>query len=292
MVGLLAARLQPLRLVARRLLPDTPGRRTARRRMPASQVTHFDGTVPLARGSGRAPAPPAPTAYQKNRHHGRAYDKRDQHKRVRYREGPQRGVAPTPGRPAGPPASPTVESRGEGHGQHMAPDAGRATGRATNGVITALAEGITVAEAATRAGISRAAARKRLRRGSWRAWKAGGEWRIDPASLEAEVALPPSGPAGSATAPDGGRPAADPALLEALRDEVAYLRRKLDERDEELRRQTITIAQLVSRLPQLPAPAEGGGQAETRDGTARGEGRRRWWRRLLWGVNQSAPPRP
>jgi hypothetical protein len=147
----------------------------------------------------------------------------------------------------------------------VAPDAGPAT----NGAAVTLPAGITVAEAADRAGISRVAARKRLRRGSWRAWKLDGEWRVDPASVEAvsgEVveAGPPAGrPAERATAPPAGPPAARPAetdgpLLEALRDEVVYLRRKLDERDEELRRQTVTIAQLVARLPQLPAPASGG----------------------------------
>ncbi|HEX2324477.1 MAG TPA: hypothetical protein VHQ00_03705, partial [Chloroflexota bacterium] len=61
-----------------------------------------------------------------------------------------------------------------------APDTGPDAGRATNGAVTTLPGGITVAEAAGRAGISRAAARKRLRRGSWRAWKLDGEWRVDP----------------------------------------------------------------------------------------------------------------
>lgn len=143
----------------------------------------------------------------------------------------------------------------------MAPDTALDAGPATDTQVRALPGGVTVAEAAERAGISRAAARKRLRRGSWRAWKIDGEWRVDPASLDEEAGSPAvpdaAPPAGSTVVPDTGRatgPDAAP-LLAALQDEVTYLRRKLDERDEEMRRQTITIAQLVSRLPQLQAAA-------------------------------------
>jgi hypothetical protein len=75
-------------------------------------------------------------------------------------------------------------------------------------------------------------------------------------------------------------------LLEALRSEVAYLRRKLDERDEELRRQTVTLAQLVARLPQpaappeLPAPDVQATPPQTQDDAAPQEARRSWWVRL------------
>jgi hypothetical protein len=75
-------------------------------------------------------------------------------------------------------------------------------------------------------------------------------------------------------------------LLEALRSEVAYLRRKLDERDEELRRQTVTLAQLVARLPQPAAPPElqaPGVQAappQTQDDAAPQEAQHSWWVRL------------
>jgi hypothetical protein len=72
---------------------------------------------------------------------------------------------------------------------------------------------------------------------------------------------------------------------------VMYLRRKLDERDEEVRRLTITLAQAVARLPQLPAPEPPGAEPPTPPAPP-GEthptpppepvARRSWWQRL-WG---------
>lgn len=197
---------------------------------------------------------------------------------------------------------------GRGTAPDMAPDMAPDAGSATDTQVRALPGGVTVAEAAERAGISRAAARKRLRRGSWRAWKIDGEWRVDPASLDEEAGSPAAPdvapPAGSSVAPDtgrvtgpdatldGGRPTAPDAapLLAALQDEVTYLRRKLDERDEEMRRQTITIAQLVSRLPQLqppPVPAEAPPESEEAEEAQPQEAiapeppeQRPWWRRV------------
>ena len=62
-------------------------------------------------------------------------------------------------------------------------------------------------------------------------------------------------------------PLSEDVTLEALRTEVDYLRRKRDERDEELRRQTITVTQLIARVPQLSAhPTASAAQATSTNG--------------------------
>jgi|SRR5215204_609652 len=44
--------------------------------------------------------------------------------------------------------------------------------------------------------------------------------------------------------------------LEDMREQVAFLRRELDHRTDEIRRRDTIIAQLTQRIPELPAPEE------------------------------------
>jgi len=97
---------------------------------------------------------------------------------------------------------------------------------------------------------------------------------------------------------EGGREAqveGDGALVEALRDQVTYLREQLDIRTEELREHRRLLAGLIERVPELEAPREASGAPETVEeepesaeprsaaGGAQEAVRRSWWRRVFGG---------
>ncbi len=70
------------------------------------------------------------------------------------------------------------------------------------------------------------------------------------------------------------RPSDDQSeLVEALRDQVNYLREQLEEerrvRTEERRRQDTIIAQLMQRIPEIEAPREPSGATEPRESPER-----------------------
>jgi excisionase family DNA binding protein len=96
--------------------------------------------------------------------------------------------------------------------------------------------GMPVGEAARALGISVPAVRKRIRRGTLRAYKVDGEWR---------VIVQPPGQAGGDTDRPGdvtiGEAVAQAARIRHLEEEVAFLRG--------------LVAELVGRVPQLSAPA-------------------------------------
>jgi hypothetical protein len=97
---------------------------------------------------------------------------------------------------------------------------------------------------------------------------------------------------------EGGREAqveGDGALVEALRDQVTYLREQLDIRTEELREHRRLLAGLIERVPELEASREASGAPETVEeepesaeprsaaGGAQEAVRRSWWRRVFGG---------
>ena len=145
---------------------------------------------------------------------------------------------------------------------------------------------VDVGQAARALGISVPAVRKRIRRGSLRAYKVDGVWR---------VVLPAGGVAGGEPERDvgslSGEPAGQDALIEQLRSENAFLRG--------------LVAELTRRVPELPVPSSTTRESDPAPGpspsamerqnpsaakdeatpaanvpTARPQ-RRSWWRRLL-----------
>jgi excisionase family DNA binding protein len=117
-------------------------------------------------------------------------------------------------------------------------------------------EAMTVAEASERLGISKEAVRKRISRGTLRADR-------DSDGMVRVYVLPSDTPSGTVTASE---------LVEELRDQVRYLRQQLDQeraaRTEERRRHDTLMAQLTSRIPELPpgsATAEGSSSSEARE---------------------------
>jgi hypothetical protein len=101
---------------------------------------------------------------------------------------------------------------------------------------------VDVGEASRELGISSDAVRKRIARGSLESTRRDGNvlvW-LDEGRTEA------------------GREAQveeDGALVEALRDQVTYLKEQLDIRTEELREHRRLLAGLIERVPELEAPA-------------------------------------
>ena len=159
--------------------------------------------------------------------------------------------------------------------------------------------GLPIAEAAEVLGLSATAVRKRVKRGSLAAHKGpDGCWYV-----EIEPGSPP------------GHTIDQPALVARLTDEVAFLRRELERRGEELSRERESreaeqrrraeevhteqerraeelrrkdvllaefaqrIAELSNRLPELPATAA----APAAQGLEPRPGRTSWWKRLLYG---------
>lgn len=96
-------------------------------------------------------------------------------------------------------------------------------------------EPVDVGEAARILGISVAAVRKRIRRGSLRAWKVDGVWR---------VVLPAGPEPGRTESVDAGQDVSTTALIAQLRGENEFLRG--------------LVAELVGRVPAQPAELPAG----------------------------------
>jgi len=144
-------------------------------------------------------------------------------------------------------------------------------------------------EAADALGVSKDAVRQRIRRGTLRSDK-GEDGRV-------YVYLDASADDVHADAPR--EVAADPALVDELRDRVRYLERQVEEERDARRRADTLLAQLMQRIPELEAPPETPSDerespdtveqepewAEPRpDAPGAQEGvQRPWWRRVLGG---------
>jgi len=115
---------------------------------------------------------------------------------------------------------------------------------------------VDVGEASRELGISSDAVRKRVARGSLESTRQDGNvlvW-LDESRTEA------------------GREAQveeDGALVEALRDQVTYLKEQLDIRTEELREHRRLLAGLIERVPELEAPAGEPASSQTHEDAAR-----------------------
>lgn len=147
-------------------------------------------------------------------------------------------------------------------------------------------QGVPIAEAARILGLSTEAVRKRIARQSLRGYKHGRQWYV---LIEHKVSGHEPSASGQAAfgsrQPDhnGQLPGHSDlsennlyqVLVDTLRDEIAFLRQQLQERDEELRRKDALMASLTQRIPALP---DHGGN---RDQTA-GPVRRRLWSWLPW----------
>jgi hypothetical protein len=146
--------------------------------------------------------------------------------------------------------------------------------RVDSGRTARVDDGLTLAEAALRLGTSSEAVRKRVKRGSLYGELHDGRWYV---YLDRQPDSPGSQRVGARV--DGqvdARVAADQtALVQQLRDENSYLRAELthayEQLAEERRRSDTILAQLASRLPELPAPQP---QPEA---PAEPPRRRRWW---------------
>ena len=155
---------------------------------------------------------------------------------------------------------------------------------------------VTVADAAKLLGLSTEAVRMRVKRGTLASTRVAGTVYV---LLSQPNAGPNGQPNGGPNAqPNGGpndRPNDQTALVRSLEDQVAYLRRQLATRDEELRRKDHLLAAALERIPELlPGPdaepreapqtaaEEADGVVNTPStGTAPQEGSepRSWWRR-------------
>jgi len=145
---------------------------------------------------------------------------------------------------------------------------------------------LTLRGASEELGVSVEAVRKRVKRGSLRSEK-GPDGRV---YVYLDAGVYPSPP----DREEGGE------LVEALRDQIEYLQRQVEEEREARRRADVMLSRLMDRLPELEAPQEGrqepaGGQERAPEGqdasgthpdrqepTQRQE-TRPWWRRLLGG---------
>ena len=157
-------------------------------------------------------------------------------------------------------------------------------------------EGLTVAEAAGRLGVTPDAVRRRLHRGTLAGAKtADGEWRVwlpEPAPGEEA-----GGRQDAARTPPGEAPGdlipVYEARLAEMREDLAFLRNELTARSEELRRKDHIIAGFIERLPELPAgedaprtqPEGPGAPAGAETAQQRSPSWwRRWWRRMREGA--------
>jgi hypothetical protein len=114
-------------------------------------------------------------------------------------------------------------------------------------------ERVDIAEAATRLQTTPEAIRKRIRRGSLEASKQDGRWYV-----VLDVSRTASSSEGAGRPGDGvqdtGQDASRTELVDALKDEILFLRRELEQRSEEIQRRDVIIAQLTDQLRRLPAP--------------------------------------
>src|SRR5215204_3572863 len=149
-------------------------------------------------------------------------------------------------------------------------------------------DGTTVADAARVLGISEGAVRKRVERG-----KLSAERTPDGRLLVFLDATTTD--ATRDTTHDRPRPSRDDRYTRSLEDQVEYLRRQLERRDEELREHRRLLAGLIERVPELEAassPREPTRASETATpeeervdvadrsvGPETGTQSRPWWRR-------------
>jgi hypothetical protein len=156
----------------------------------------------------------------------------------------------------------------------------------------------TVAQAATRLGITEGAVRSRIKRGALPTAKEGGTVYV----------LLGGGTPQSNQPTNTGVPTDQSELVASLRDQVRYLREQLDAereaRTEARRPHDTVVAQLVSKIPAIeappdereapetveeapdraePRPATGGAQEPPQTLAGRGSGTARgsWWRRMF-----------
>ena len=116
---------------------------------------------------------------------------------------------------------------------------------------------LMVVEAAARLGISSDAVRSRLNRGTLEGRKEEDGWVV---YLPVEPTVDQPSPAVERPSTDREPTVAPDALLTskdetitALRDEVAFLRRELETRTDELQRRDVLLREALERIPQLPA---------------------------------------
>jgi len=138
-------------------------------------------------------------------------------------------------------------------------------------------------EAADALGVSKDALRQRIRRGTLRSDK-GEDGRV-------YVYLDASTDDVHADAPREA--AADPALVDELRDRVRYLERQVEEERDARRRADTLLARLMDRVPEIEAPTDERETPQTAqeeperaasrpDAPSAQEGTQRpWWRRMF-----------
>ena len=155
--------------------------------------------------------------------------------------------------------------------------------------------GLTISEAARALGVIREAIRQRIRRGTLAAAKVDGHWYVQVNDHATATDMPTStaaegkGPADQHADQGTAEPAAGYAdqyadhreLVDALRDEVAFLRSELETRTEELRRKDTIIMALAQRVPALPAPASSSPPPTAGPPTAPHQPHPPWWRRVV-----------
>jgi hypothetical protein len=150
-------------------------------------------------------------------------------------------------------------------------------------------ERLTVAQAAASLGITEGAVRSRIKRGTLATAKEGGNVFV----------LLGDGTSQANQTPSDDVPSDQLQLIEALQDQIRYLRDQLDAereaRTEEQRRHDTIVAQLTSKIPAIEAPQEPTDAPETVDevpesaehrsatGGAQEGPRRPWWRRVFGG---------
>jgi hypothetical protein len=150
-------------------------------------------------------------------------------------------------------------------------------------------ERLTVAQAAAALSITEGAVRSRIKRGTLATAKEGGNVFV----------LLGDGTSQANQTPSDNVPSDQLQLIEALQDQIRYLREQLDAereaRTEEQRRHDTIVAQLTSKIPAIEAPQEPTDSPETVDeapesaehwsatGGAQEGPRRPWWRRVFGG---------
>ena len=153
---------------------------------------------------------------------------------------------------------------------------------------------LTVAQAAASLSITEGAVRSRIKRGTLPTIKEGGTVFV----------LLGGSTSQAYQTPNIGVPGDQSKLVDALQDQIRYLREQLDAereaRTEERRRHDTIVAQLTSRIPAIEAPEEPPSEApeasetveeqqgrgephSTTVGTQEGVQRRGFWRRLFGG---------
>jgi len=140
-------------------------------------------------------------------------------------------------------------------------------------------QAFTIAEAAEHLGLSSEAVRMRLKRGTLTGLKIEGHWVVYlPASTKQPTPSDPTPPEHDRIAdqtptehPTKQATEHDPTatnpviavyeqLVESQREEIAFLRRELDTRNDELERRDVLLREALGRIPSLPA----GDQTSTR----------------------------